>query len=155
MTDTTSSTPTDIQDPLPESSWGWRRAFVFVVTAVILWFLWGAMDKLGSAAMIAPEIGVKALVSLCKWLIGFAAIMATFYLIAPSAELVVKALQVTSLLKSGVQLAGRQLIGADGSSDTSTAAGRPIPPRQPGDQRPPPPASMHPTETDPPWAAKH
>lgn len=148
MTDTT----TDLQDPLPESSWFWRRVFVFVVTAVILFFLWGAMDKLGSAAILSPDTGIKALVSLCKWLVGFSGVMCTFYLVAPSAELVVKALQVTSLLKANVQFAARQTIDSDGASDTATTAGKPPAPPVPASSG----SSVQPGRVeDPPWAIKH
>lgn len=126
MTDTTTATSTDLQDPLPEASWLWRRVFVFVVTGVVLWFLWGAMDKLGNVAILDPRRGVPALLDLCKWIIGMTAMMSTYYLIAPSAEQLVKTIQVAGLLRDGVQMAGRQVIDkVTGTSDTATTVGRP------------------------------
>lgn len=145
--------PVDIQDPLPESSWLWRRVFVFVVTAVVLWFLWGAMDRLGNVAMIDPRLGVPALLSLCKWIISLTILMSTYYLIAPSAEQVVKMFKIASMLRSGVQIAGRQV--TDGQhSDSVTTVGRPVPPAPHagrGQRRPMAPDTGRPAD-GPPWA---
>lgn len=123
----TPATPVDIQDPLPESSWLWRRVFTFVVTGVVLWFLWGAIDRLGDVAMITPHLGVPALLSLCKWIIALTILMTTYYLIAPSAEQVVKMFKIASMFRNGVQVAGRQVIDGD-RSETVTTVGRPVPP---------------------------
>lgn len=109
MTDET--TPTmDLQDPLPESNWLWRRVFVFFVTAAVLWMVWGAITRLGASAMLEPTLGVPALLTLCKWLLGLTAIMATYYMIAPSAEQMTKMIKTATLLRSGVQVAGKQVI---------------------------------------------
>lgn len=130
MSDGTSPT-TDLQDPLPEASWLWRRVFVFTTTAAVLFMLWGAIDRLAAVALSAPHLGVPALLSLCKWIIGFSGLMATYYMVAPSAEQIVKMLKVAALLRSGVQMAGRQRVEADGSTDTARTVGRPPAPPVP------------------------
>ncbi len=94
----------DPQDPLPESNWLWRRVFVFVVTGAILWMLWGAINRLGASALVNPTRGVDALMTLCKWLIGFDAMIATYYMVAPSAEQITKAIQIAKSWRHGVEV---------------------------------------------------
>lgn len=153
MTDATPAV--DLQDPLPESNWFWRRVFVFVVTTAVLWMVWGAIDRLGTVAALRPEIGVKALLSLCKWLLAMVALMATYYMIAPSAEQVVKMMKTATLLRSGVQIAGRQ--ATDGKrSEIVKTVGRPAPPA-PGPVAPiqaSPSPDSGPAGEGPPWAGQ-
>lgn len=127
---------TDLQDPLPESSWLWRRIFVFSTTAAVLFMLWGAIDRLAAVALSAPQLGVPALLSLCKWIIGFSGMMATYYMVAPSAEQITKMIKTASLLRGGVQVAGRQRVEADGTTETAKTVGRPPAPPVPS-TRPP------------------
>lgn len=145
----------DVQDPLPESSWLWRRVFTFVVTGVILYFLWCAMDRLSRVAMIAPAEGVPALLALCKWIISLTILMTTYYLIAPSAEQIVKVVQVAGMLRSGVQIAGRLVSDGD-RTDTAKTAGRPAPPipAQPEPSAPSVAPEAGSTDEGPPWAGQ-
>ena len=125
MADLAPSVPTDLQDPLPESSWFWRRVFVYAVTVAVLWMLWGAITQLGNVALVEPKLGVPALLTLCKWIIGFTGMMVTCYMIAPSAEQLTKMLKTVSLLKAGVQVSGRRSEAADGSSEEAKTVGLP------------------------------
>lgn len=125
MADTAASVVTDLQDPLPESSWFWRRVFVFGVTIAVLWMLWGAITQLANVALVEPRLGVPALLTLCKWIIGFTGMMVTYYMIAPSAEQLTKMVKTVSLLKAGVQVSGRRVEGADGSSEEAKTVGLP------------------------------
>lgn len=118
MSDNTHSV--DLQDPLPESSWFWRRVFVFAVTSVVLWFLWGAIDRLGAVALISPVNGVPALLELCKWIISLTILMATYYMIAPSAEQIVKIFKVAALIRNGALV----------SEEATPPAQRLVPPAQ-------------------------
>lgn len=132
MADLAPSIPTDLQDPLPESSWFWRRVFVYAVTIAVLWMLWGAITQLGNVALVEPKLGVPALLTLCKWIIGFTGMMVTYYMIAPSAEQLTKMVKTVSLLKAGVQVSGRRVEGADGSSEEAKTIGLPPAPPIPG-----------------------
>lgn len=136
MADTAPKTTVDLQDPLPESSWLWRRIFVYAVTAAVLWMLWGAIIQLGNVALVEPRLGVPALLSLCKWIIGMTALMATYYMVAPSAEQIVKMLKTAALLRGGVQVAGRQRVAPDGTTDTAKTVGRPPAPPVPATEAP-------------------
>lgn len=117
----------DLQDPLPESNWMWRRIFVYVVTAVLLWFLWGAIDRLGGVAILYPRQGVPALLSLCRWIMAFNILMVTYYLLAPSAEQMTKMIHMAALLRSGVQFASRSVQDGDHKEVAATAAVPPQP----------------------------
>lgn len=151
MTDATPAV--DLQDPLPESNWLWRRVFVFVVTTVVLWMVWGAITRLGASAMLQPALGVPALLTLCKWLLSMVAIMATYYMIAPSAEQVIKMMKTATLLRSGVQIAGRQATDGTRTETSKTVGLPPLPEPGPGAAKPNLPSSdSGPPDEGPPWA---
>lgn len=121
-------TPTlnELQDPLPESNWLWRRIFCFAVTAVLLFFMWGLVDRVGKVAVVMPEKGIPALVIFSKWTIAFAGLVVTYYLLAPSFEQMTKMVKTASLLKSGVQVAARAIHRTPGKvEETSTTVGLP------------------------------
>lgn len=126
MTDTTSppaaTQPLDLQDPLPEANWLWRRVFVFVATAAIFAILIGLaiatnrivgnvvgrIDTMDARAV--AEIAKQALVAiLTMFRLMFWALMVTvtYYMVAPSAEQITKMMQTAGLLKHGVQIASR------------------------------------------------
>lgn len=121
----------DVQDPLPESGWFWRRLYVFAVTAAILWMVWGAIDRLGASAMLQPAKGVPALLSLCKSLLFLVLAMATYYLVAPSAEQITKMVKTASLLKNGVQFAARSSSEDESGSKAEAATTVGLPPAPP------------------------
>jgi hypothetical protein len=129
MTDASPKLP-DIQDPLPESSWFWRRVFCFLVVAVLLFFVWGAVDRLGKVAILAPDRGIPGLVSVTKSILFLAMLTITYYLLAPSAEQLTKLVKTASLLKSGVQIASKSLVRTPGSrvETASTVGIAPAPP---------------------------
>lgn len=157
MTDATKP-EVDLQDPLPEASWLWRRVFVFATTAAVLWMLWGAIDRLAAVALSAPHLGVPALLSLCKWIIGFSGLMATYYMVAPSAEQIVKMMKTAALLRSGLQIQGKRVEDTpDGRVTTTKAVGTPAAPLIPGagDTKLPPDAPLAGSEDEgPPWAGQ-
>lgn len=81
---------TDPQDPLPEASWTFRRWFTYAVTLIALILIGWIVAKLTEGVHLA---------GVAYGLIGLVALFATYYLIAPSAEHVVKLLRLASLLK--------------------------------------------------------
>jgi hypothetical protein len=144
---------TDLQDPLPESNWFWRRVFTFAVTAAVLWMLWGAIDRLGAVAMVRPENGVPALLKLCKALITFSMMMITYYMVAPSAEQIIKMMKTATLLKSGVQVAGTAVTRDQAVAKT---VGLPPTPPIPGasdEKGPSVGVNTTPQPDGPPWAS--
>lgn len=149
----------DLQDPLPESNWLWRRVFVFAVTACVMWMVWGAITRLGASAMLRPELGVTALLTLCKWLLSMLGLVITYYMIAPSAEQIVKMMKTAALLRSGVQVAGKQVVRTPGATtETATTVGFPPAPPAPavGDETAPSPAAdSGEADEGPPWAGQN
>lgn len=146
----------ETQDPLPEASWFWRRVFTIAVTACVMWMIWGAIDRLGATAIMDPRRGIPALGQLCKWLILFNAMMVTYYMVAPSAEQIVKMIQTAAMLKQGVQFAARTTVQApESSAEAVSTAGKPPAPPLPSatpkgiPDRPAPPMPRHEKPTAP------
>ncbi len=110
----------DPQDPLPEANWFWRRVFVFACATAILFLVYGAVDRLGTVAVVKPEVGIPAFVSIVKLLIITVNILVLFYMIAPSAEQITKMIKTASLLKAGVQFTSRAT-----PEEKAVAAGKP------------------------------
>ncbi len=122
----------DAQDPLPESNWFWRRVFVFLVTAAILWMVWGAITRLGAVAVVVPDQGIPALLSLCRWLLLITAMMVTYYMVAPSAEQTIKMMQTAKLLTGGVKFAtSSATTETPAATTTTTATTAGLPPAEP------------------------
>ena len=143
---------TDPQDPLPEANWLWRRVFVFGVTTATLYLVYGAVDRLGAVAVVRPDVGIAAFVSIVKLLVLTINIMALLYIVAPSAEQVTKMIKTASLLKAGVQIASRAIVRTpERSEETASTVGLPPAPDTPpaATQAPEEPGSL----PDAPWAA--
>ena len=81
----------DPQDPLPESNWQPRRQFVF-----------GTQTAL--SIMIAAAIGLR-FEPVIGWLVSALMLNSAFYLIAPSAEQVLRGLTVVTALRGGITFA--------------------------------------------------
>lgn len=108
----------DVQDPLPEASWFWRRTvtlicivpFVFVNAATCLFLYW-LKDS-------------QALISFAHWNIGFATFAIVIYLAGANAAEIVKLVQSASLLKSGVVTRHKAVAENDqGRVEAETVAG--------------------------------
>jgi hypothetical protein len=115
------TTAVDVQDPLPESDWFWRRAFSYVATLLLLagigWTLYGLEAARDSAGLL--EMGLR----LC-WLV---ALVSTFYMIAPSAEQIARIIQAASILKSGASITrtARAETPEGTKTEVTTSAGTP------------------------------
>lgn len=81
---------TDTQDPLPEGSWTFRRWFTYIVT----------LFSLGGVGWVIHKVSEgQHLAGIAYGLLGLCGLLATYYLIAPSAEHVVKVMRLAGLLK--------------------------------------------------------
>lgn len=137
MADEQKPTLIDPQDPLPEAGWLWRRVFVYAVTAAILFILYGSVDRLGAVAVVRPDIGIKAFVSIVKLLVVTINVMALFYLAGASAEQITKLVKTASLLKSGVQIASRAITRRpDHTEERVATIGQPPQPVAPPESTP-------------------
>lgn len=113
----------DAQDPLPEPQWLWRRVYVFATTTglalAIYYFAW-----LLAHATTADQ--TRAFFTLTKWTLALLWTIMTYYLIAPSAEQIVKMFQTASVLRAGVAVTTSNTATApDGGTATSTTEVKP------------------------------
>lgn len=152
--------PVDLQDPLPESNWFWRRVFTFLATAsviVMLFFLGYALNRLTDGIvnridnMTAETVAtiaiasLKAITEMFRLMFWVLIVVVTYYMVAPSAEQITKMVKTAALLKGGVQIAGRQTIRThEAETETAKTVGRPPAPPIPGKAAEPP-------EDGPPW----
>jgi uncharacterized membrane protein YfcA len=84
MTDKSTQAAEATGSIIREMKWTWRRLFVFVVTVIALSVVAWIVHKLDDAD------GLK---NLAQWLIGLIAMLSTYYLIGPTAEHIVAAVQ--------------------------------------------------------------
>ena len=163
--------PVDLQDPLPESNWFWRRVFTFLATAsiiVLMFFLGYALNRLTNGvvnridnmtAETVAKIAVAALESITtmfRLMFWALIIVVTYYMVAPSAEQITKMVKTAALLKGGIQIAGRQTVRTpEAETETAKTVGRPPAPPIPGrGEAKGPPVARHTGEDSdgPPWA---
>ena len=131
MTDEAPPAPQiDLQDPLPESNWFWRRVFTFAAMLITFGFLLYVIHVLGTIAYMAPRQGIEALIDLALRLLWLNFVLVLFYMVAPSAEQVVKMIHTAALLRSGVQIASRS-VQEQGRTEVAQTAGRPPQPQAP------------------------
>lgn len=115
----------DVQDPLPESNFFWRRVFAYVGSAALLALLGYVIFK-----MEEPESLRLAALYLAV-LLWFSI---TYYMIAPSAEQIVRIIQAAKVLKAGVPISRSARAETDqGSVEVTTQAGSPAPYPPPSD----------------------
>lgn len=111
----------DVQDPLPETNWFWRRVYTFSLSLISVAFIWFGLESLNSLGQ--PEF----VYSITRYMIGVHVMLITFYMLAPSAEQIVKLIQAAKLLQAGVvttRTAATQT--AEGArSEVTTTAGLP------------------------------
>ncbi len=88
----------DPQDPLPETNWFWRRVYTFALSLISVAFIWYGLESLN--AMRQPQ----HVFSITRYMVGVHVLLITFYMLAPSAEQIVKLVQAAKLLRAGVSL---------------------------------------------------
>jgi hypothetical protein len=113
----------DAQNPLPEPSFFWRRVLAYVVVLAVLVLTGFALDTLHDLQDSA------AVLNLAKWTLGFAAMIATYYYIAPSAAELTNIIQSAKIIKGSINIAGKTAENGRGPASQRDSAPR-TPPRQ-------------------------
>jgi hypothetical protein len=90
----------DPQNPLPEPSFFWRRVIALAVTGTTLLLTWHNLEALHDLRDSA------GLLNLSKWVLSFAALVLTYYFVAPSAA------ELTALIQSAKIIRGSQALAA-------------------------------------------
>lgn len=98
---TTSPPEVDLQDPLPESNWLWRRLFIFALTAIIVVACWWLLVPLRQAALQLNRDAILGAFDTIHYLFGVLVVLIIFYTVAPSGEQVAKMFNLTSILTKG------------------------------------------------------
>lgn len=162
MTDTrTPQVLVDMQDPLPESNWLWRRVLTFFAIVVIFCLMTGlayavhrivggVIGRIDSmSAQAVATITVRALGVIERmfgWMYWCLLVVVTYYMVAPSAEQIAKMIGAVSLLKGGVGTASRTTVtDREGTTEVASTTGIPPTPMVP------PAASV---ESEPPASPK-
>lgn len=117
----------DVQDPLPETNWFWRRVYTFALSLISVAFIWFGLEALNS--MREPRL----VYSITRYMIGVHVLLITFYMLAPSAEQMVKLIQSARLLRSGIPITRSAVVETPqgGRTEVRTTAGAPeaLPPQ--------------------------
>lgn len=140
VTETPATAQIDVQDPLPETDWFWRRCYTFLFTLLSVAFIWFGMEALASL-----KDGDR-IYRVTRYMIGVHVMLVTYYMVAPSAEQIVKIIQSARLLKAGIPISRSAVVQTpETRTEVKTIAGHPqdreepplIPPTQSGSgQRP-------------------
>jgi hypothetical protein len=137
----------DPQDPLPESNFRFRRFFSYGLILLLVALLALGGRIVGAAARGGSELAVEGLIQLLWWNQFLIGLIATYYLLAPSAEQITKMIQVAGALKAGVSFRTiARAEGPEGSASAVSTAGQaaapppveapaPAPPRDPWEPR--------------------
>lgn len=117
----------DVQDPLPETNWFWRRVYTFVLSLISVAFIWYGLESLHSMAQ------ADAIYRVTRYMIGVHVLLITYYMVAPSAEQIVKLIQAAKLLQAGVGMTRRATVETPegGRTEVETTAGHPTEPETP------------------------
>lgn len=117
----------DVQDPLPETNWFWRRVYTFALSLISVAFIWFGVEALYD--MRQPQ----HVFSVTRYMIGVHVLLITYYMLAPSAEQMVKLIQSARLLRSGVPITRSAVVETPqgGRTEVRTTAGAPetLPPQ--------------------------
>lgn len=124
----------DVQDPLPETNWFWRRVYTFVLSLVSVAFIWYGIEALYDLRQ--PD----AIYRVTRYMIGVHVLLITYYMLAPSAEQLVKLVQAAKLLQAGVPMTRSAVVETPqgGRTEVTTTAGHPDTPT-PRNRSPEPP----------------
>jgi len=126
--DSPAAVQVDVQDPLPETDWFWRRTYTFLMSLIALGFIWGGIDGLYKLQK-GDEI-----FQVTRYMIGILAMLILFYMVAPSAEQIVKLVQSARLLRSGIGITRTASVETpESKTEVTTQAGvAPEPPPSQG-----------------------
>lgn len=111
----------DVQDPLPENNWFWRRTYVFIMSILSLAFIWYGVE-----ALYALNRG-EEIYQVTRYMIGICAMLILFYMVAPSAEQIVKLIQAARILREGGTITRKAVAETPegGRTEVTTTAGTP------------------------------
>lgn len=137
----------DVQDPLPETNWFWRRVYTFVLSLVSVAFIWYGLEALNNMRE------AESVYRVTRYMIGVHVLLITYYMVAPSAEQIVKLVQAAKLLRAGVPITRSASIQTPqgGRAEVTTAAGSVDSPQAPNRSPEPSAGSLDALPEEAPW----
>lgn len=97
-TDNPAAAQVDVQDPLPETDWFWRRLYTFLFTLVSTAFIWYGFEALWGLQ------DAVSIYSVTRYMVGVHVMLISYYMVAPSAEQIIKIIQSAKIIRSGVPM---------------------------------------------------
>lgn len=142
------TTNADPQDPLPEASWLWRRVLVFLGELSRVLFVAFTLYAIYSLAIGKDQTreSIEGLYNLAWWVLAFSALDRVLYLVAPTAEQLVRLIQSARMYTAGVQTAEHMKKDAEGNIDIAKTVGQPPAPPLPTEGVAPPAETEAPVE---------
>lgn len=150
----------DMQDPLPESNWFWRRVLTFLAMGALFLLMTGLgyavhrivggvisrIDNMSAEAVAAITIRALSVIErMFGWMYWALLVVVTYYMVAPSAEQIAKMISAVSLLKGGVGTAKRTVVDEPrGITEVASTTGIPPTPEAPPADASPPAAPASP-----------
>lgn len=109
----------DVQDPLPETSWLWRRIYVFTFSMISVAFILYGLESLHGLR------DAEAVYRITRYMIAIHAMLILFYMVAPSAEQIVKLIQAARIIRSGVPVSRSAVVETpeEGRTEVSSTTG--------------------------------
>lgn len=137
----------DLQDPLPETNWFWRRVYTFALSLISVAFIWFGLEALNT--MREPDLVYR----ITRYMIGVHVLLITFYMLAPSAEQIVKLFQAAKLLHAGIPITRSAVIETPQGSRTEvvTTTGVAEVPEDQNHAPSPPEGRIGPMPEEAPW----
>ena len=116
--DTPATARVDVQDPLPETDWFWRRTYTFVFTLISTAFIWYGLEALWNLKQ--PE----SIYFVTRYMIFVHVMLITYYMVAPSAEQIIKIVQAAKIIRSGIPMTRSASVETEGTrTEVTTTAG--------------------------------
>jgi hypothetical protein len=133
----------DVQDPLPETSWLWRRIYVFTFSMISVAFILYGLESLHGMRE------AEAVYRITRYMIAVHAMLILFYMVAPSAEQIVKLIQAARIIREGVPITRSAVVETPqgGRTEVTTTAGAVLTPE-------PVPVAPAPTEEEQDYAPR-
>lgn len=137
----------DVQDPLPEQDWTWRRTYTYALTLIACVGVGFALDAIRATG------DIEALYGVAWWMLAIIAMLATYYMVAPSAEQIVRLIQAAKLMRAGVPITRTATIETPQGSraEVKTTAGVPEVPEAQNRAPEPPEAKLDALPEDADW----
>lgn len=116
----------DVQDPLPETNWFWRRVYTFVLSLVSVAFIMYGLEALQGLG------DNENIYRVTRYMIGVHVMLITYYMVAPSAEQIIKIIQSAKIIRSGIPITRSASMQSPGRrTEVKTTAGAPQAPEPP------------------------